>query len=166
MRSLARLHVPALASSPPSRHAEVFTYSHFKEKLASTLPTDECTKLANFFKIPKDQTDAIQSSDKPSENLLHALEEKGILQPYNVQRLRDAFVDLEMDTFCLHLAEIYQKTRGSRFVKEDISDLTASFKVMESKLGMRSDEQEMTDEHSHVRVALCNMSFTTLKDIN
>ncbi|KAJ8018999.1 Serine/threonine-protein kinase/endoribonuclease IRE2 [Holothuria leucospilota] len=129
--------------------AEVFAYSHFKEKLASTLQIDECTKLANFFKIPKDQTDAILSSDKPSENLLHTLEEKGILQPYNVERLRDAFVDLEIYTFCLHLAEIYQKTRGSRFVKEDISDMTASFKVMESKLGMRSDGKEMTDENSH-----------------
>ncbi|KAJ8034833.1 Serine/threonine-protein kinase/endoribonuclease IRE1 [Holothuria leucospilota] len=125
--------------------AEVFTYSHFKEKLASTLQTDECTKLAHFFKISKDQKDAILSSNKPSKNLLHALEEKGILQPYNVERLTDAFVDLEMCTFCLHLAEIYQKTRGSRFVSEDISDLT-SFKVIESKLGMGSDGQEMTDE--------------------
>ncbi|KAJ8034697.1 hypothetical protein HOLleu_21647 [Holothuria leucospilota] len=56
--------------------AEVFTYSHFKEKLTSTLQADECTKLTNFFKIPKDQTDAILSSDKASENLMLALEEK------------------------------------------------------------------------------------------
>ncbi|KAJ8034673.1 Serine/threonine-protein kinase/endoribonuclease IRE2 [Holothuria leucospilota] len=129
--------------------ADVFSYSHFKEKLVSTLKTDECTKLANFFKIPKDQTDAILSSDKPSENLLLALEEKGILQPYNVERLRDAFVDLKVYTFCIYLAEIYQQTRGSRFVNEDTSDLTASFKEMESKLGTRSDRQEMTDENSH-----------------
>ncbi|KAJ8019195.1 Serine/threonine-protein kinase/endoribonuclease IRE2 [Holothuria leucospilota] len=108
--------------------AEVFTYSYFKEKLASTLQTDECKKLANFFKIPKGQTDAILSSDKPSENLLHALEEEGILQPYSVERLRDAFMNLEIYTFCLYLAEIYQKTRGSRFVNKDISDLRASFK--------------------------------------
>ncbi|KAJ8034836.1 hypothetical protein HOLleu_21843 [Holothuria leucospilota] len=111
--------------------AEVFTYSHFKEKMASTLQTDECTKLANFFKIPKDQTDAILSSNKPSENLLHALEEKGILQPYNVERLRDAFVDLAIFTFCLYLTEIYQKTRAQstsygRFLATLSAHLTAS----------------------------------------
>ncbi|KAJ8034672.1 Serine/threonine-protein kinase/endoribonuclease IRE2 [Holothuria leucospilota] len=150
--------------------AEVFTYSHFKEKLASTLQTYECTKLANFFKIPKQQTDAILSSGTPSENLVHALEEKGILQPYNVERLIDAFGDLDIDTFCVYLADIYKKTRGLRFVNENISDLTASFKVMESKLGMRSKRQEMTDENSHSQrwadmILRINSEVETLKSV-
>ncbi|KAJ8034700.1 hypothetical protein HOLleu_21652 [Holothuria leucospilota] len=98
--------------------AEIFTYGHFKEKLAVTLQTDECAKLANFFKIPKDQTDDILSSEKPSENLLLTLEEKGILQPYNDDRLIEAFEELNTNPFCRNIADIFQKTRRHQHISK------------------------------------------------
>ncbi|KAJ8034773.1 hypothetical protein HOLleu_21749 [Holothuria leucospilota] len=119
--------------------AEVFTYNHFKEKLTSILQTDECTKLANFFKIPKDQTDAILSSEKPSVNLLRALEEKDILQSYNVERLIEAFEELTMNPFYRHVAEILMKTRSPEFY-------TKLIKEMEEKMRMaqtRSEDETM-----------------------
>ncbi|KAJ8034674.1 Tight junction protein ZO-1 [Holothuria leucospilota] len=141
------IHFVSYHAYPSLLQAEVFTYSHFKEKIASTLQTDECTKLANFFKIPKDQTDVILSSDKPSENLLYALEEKGILQPYNVERLRDAFVNLEIYTFCLYVAEIYQKTRAQstsygRFLATLSAHLTASIPADLCNFFSISDEKK------------------------
>ncbi|KAJ8018570.1 hypothetical protein HOLleu_43364 [Holothuria leucospilota] len=96
---------------PSLLQAELFTYNHFKEKLASTLQTNECSRLANFFKITRDQTDAMLSSETPSEHLLLALETNSILQPYNVDRLIEALDELRINPFCLHVAEIFRKTR-------------------------------------------------------
>ncbi|KAJ8035135.1 hypothetical protein HOLleu_22263 [Holothuria leucospilota] len=91
--------------------AELFTFSHFKEKLTSTLQTNECIKLANFFNIPKDQTDAIMSSHKPSEHLLLALEANSTLQPNNVDRLIEAFDELRTNPCIRHVTEIFRKTK-------------------------------------------------------
>ncbi|KAJ8018630.1 hypothetical protein HOLleu_43285 [Holothuria leucospilota] len=91
--------------------SEVFTYSHFKKKLASTLRTDECAKLANFFNTHKGQADAILRSDTPSKNLFLELEEKGILQPHDVERLIKALGELTVNPLCCHVAEIFLKTR-------------------------------------------------------
>ncbi|KAJ8035132.1 hypothetical protein HOLleu_22257 [Holothuria leucospilota] len=97
--------------------AEIFTYSLFKEKLESNLKTDECTKLANFFKIPRNQTDAILGSETPSENLLLSLEQKNILQPRDVSKLIEAFDKLRINPFCRHVAEIFRKTRAPSYYK-------------------------------------------------
>ncbi|KAJ8019094.1 hypothetical protein HOLleu_42537 [Holothuria leucospilota] len=111
--------------------AELFTYTHFKEKLASTLQTDECTKLANFFKIPKDQTDAILSSGKPSKHLLLVLEARSILQPNNVGRLIQAFDDLRTNPFCRQVADIFQKTRSPSYYKEVTENLEEEMKTLQ-----------------------------------
>ncbi|KAJ8018396.1 hypothetical protein HOLleu_43635 [Holothuria leucospilota] len=113
-----------------TNRAELFTYTHFKEKLASTLQTDECTKLANFFKIPKDQTDTILSSDKPSKYLLLVLEAKNILQPNNVDRLIQAFDDLRTNPFCRHVADIFQKTRSPSYYEEVTEKLEDEMKTL------------------------------------
>ncbi|KAJ8034696.1 hypothetical protein HOLleu_21646 [Holothuria leucospilota] len=111
--------------------AEIFTYSHFKEKLASSLQTYECTRLANFFEVPKDQADVILSSDKPSTNLLLAFEEKNILQPYNNDRLIEAFAKLRTNPFCCHIAEIFLKTRPSSFFQDVVKKLDEEMKSLQ-----------------------------------
>ncbi|KAJ8034698.1 hypothetical protein HOLleu_21648 [Holothuria leucospilota] len=111
--------------------AEVFTYRLFKQKLASTLQTDECTKLANFFKIPRDETDAILSSETPSENLLLSLAEKRILQPHDVDRLIEAFDELETNPLCRHVAEIFRKTRSPSYNNGIIKKLNEEMKALQ-----------------------------------
>ncbi|KAJ8032710.1 Protein NLRC5 [Holothuria leucospilota] len=91
--------------------AEFFNYDHFKENLALQLQTEECSKLADFFALPKDETDAILQSVKPTEKLLLALENAGVIQPHNVERLTEAFVELEISLSCYTLVDFFQKTR-------------------------------------------------------
>ncbi|KAJ8034787.1 Pre-mRNA-processing factor 40-like A [Holothuria leucospilota] len=91
---------------------------------------NECIKLANFFKIPEDQKDAILSSDKPSEHLLLALEATNILEPNNVYRLIEAFDELKTNPFCRHVAEIFQKTRLLSYYKEVTEKLGEEMKTL------------------------------------
>ncbi|KAJ8034682.1 hypothetical protein HOLleu_21620 [Holothuria leucospilota] len=119
--------------------ADLFTYNHFKKKLASTLQTDECMKLANFFNIPKDQADAILKSDRPPENLFLALEEKRILQPYDVESLIKAFDELTINPFCRHVGDIFLKTRSPEFYIELIKKLEEKISMIQ----MTSEEERM-----------------------
>ncbi|KAJ8035133.1 hypothetical protein HOLleu_22258 [Holothuria leucospilota] len=117
--------------------AELFTYGQFKEKLASTLQTDECRKLTNFFNIPEDQTDAIMSSENPSEHLLLALEANSTLQPNNVDRLIEAFDELRTNPCIRHVTEIFRKTRSPLFYKGVIKKPDEKMKT----LRMTSEEE-------------------------
>ncbi|KAJ8044257.1 hypothetical protein HOLleu_11667 [Holothuria leucospilota] len=91
--------------------ADFFTYNHVKENLASQLQTEECSKLADFFALPKDQTNAILQSVRPTEKLLLALENEGVIQPHNVERLAEAFTELGINLSCYTLIDFFQKTR-------------------------------------------------------
>ncbi|KAJ8018526.1 NACHT, LRR and PYD domains-containing protein 10 [Holothuria leucospilota] len=111
--------------------SEFFSYGHLKENLQSQLPEDDCFKLTQYFALPDDQRDEIFTSDSPTENLLLALEEKGVIQPSNVDRLAEAFTEVEIKSSCSCLIDFYQKTRlqatpYGRFLATLSAHLTAS----------------------------------------
>ncbi|KAJ8034536.1 hypothetical protein HOLleu_21417 [Holothuria leucospilota] len=91
--------------------AELFTYSHFKEKLVSLLQKDDCLKLINHFAVLREQSNEEWGSTTPATALLLALEEKGMIDTSNIDRLADAFASLDIEPSCYHIAEVYQKTR-------------------------------------------------------
>lgn len=91
--------------------AELFSYRKLMEYLASQLLVEDCLKLGIFFNLSKGEIEAIIQSDTPLRDLLLALEEKGVIQPSNVNRLSQAFTELKMNP-CCHVTNIYQKTRS------------------------------------------------------
>ncbi|KAJ8034681.1 Protein NLRC5 [Holothuria leucospilota] len=96
--------------------ADLFSYRHLKEKLASILLKEDCMKLCTFFALSESQKDTIVNNEKPAESLLIALEGKGVLLPNNVHNMIDAFHKLKIDSFCSEIVKIYQNTRE----KEDL----------------------------------------------
>ncbi|KAJ8034799.1 Protein NLRC5 [Holothuria leucospilota] len=94
--------------------AEFLTYHQLKENLASQLQLDDCVSLINYFALPKDQSEAILNSGASTENLLSVLEERGVLQPSYVDRLIEAFMDLNISSSCYHLVDFYKRTRKKR----------------------------------------------------
>ncbi|KAJ8034550.1 NACHT, LRR and PYD domains-containing protein 10 [Holothuria leucospilota] len=111
--------------------AELFTYGHLKEGLASQLQREDCMRLAKFFGLSKDYADALKNGDLPTENIFLTLEEKDIIQQSNVKRLTEAFLELKTKSSCYMLADTYQKTRKqatiySRFLATLSTHLTAS----------------------------------------
>lgn len=92
--------------------ADLFSYCHLKEKLASILSKEDCMKLCTFFALSESQKDKIVNNEKPAESLLIALEGKGVLLPNNVHNMIDAFQKLKIDSFCSEIVKIYQNTRA------------------------------------------------------
>lgn len=101
--------------------AELFTYSHFKEKLVSLLQKDDCLKLINHFAVLREQSNEEWGSTTPATALLLALEEKGMIDTSNIDRLADALASLDIEPSCYHIAEIYQKTRSKCYVQQEVT---------------------------------------------
>lgn len=78
----------------------------------SQLQRDECVRLVNYFALPPTQADAILKSGTPNWRLLLALEERGILQAYNVTRLIEAFHELDFTSSSFFLVDFYGRTRS------------------------------------------------------
>ncbi|KAJ8034449.1 Intersectin-2 [Holothuria leucospilota] len=127
--------------------SEFFSYGHLKENLQSQLQEDDCLKLTEYFALPGDQRDEIFTSDSPTENLLLALEEKGVIQPSNVDRLAEAFTQVEIKSSCSYLIDFYQKTRlqatpYGRFLATLSAHLTASLPADLCRYFHISDEKK------------------------
>ncbi|KAJ8043101.1 NACHT, LRR and PYD domains-containing protein 10 [Holothuria leucospilota] len=88
--------------------ASVFSYSRLKQSLVSRLGRDDCEKLADFFAMGGEELNGILNSNRPASTLLFTLEEKGVMQPSNVDRLEEAFLRLEMSP-SYHAVNMYQK---------------------------------------------------------
>lgn len=73
------------------------------------LQKDDCKRLADHFHLPGDQKDSILMSNKPTTDLLLALEKRDIIYPSNVGRLIDAFVALKMNEAYYKTANSYQE---------------------------------------------------------
>lgn len=83
-----------------------------KESLGLQLKREECVRLAKFFSLSKEVTYIIEKSGTPVEILLLGLEEKGVVQESNVDRLTEALSTLEMGSSYSQVTEFFQKTRG------------------------------------------------------
>ncbi|KAJ8019369.1 Protein NLRC5 [Holothuria leucospilota] len=110
--------------------ASLLSYSCLKENLVSGLGRDDCEKLTDFFAMGREECNTILSSDRPTATLLLALEEKGVIQPSNADRLKEAFLGLKMSSF-YHAVNIYQKLRDQitsydRFLATLSAHLTSS----------------------------------------
>lgn len=67
-------------------------------------------EVGQFFALPKDQTDAVLQSITPTEKLLLALENEGLIQSHNVKRLAEAFTELGIIILsCYILVDFFQK---------------------------------------------------------
>ncbi|KAJ8019339.1 hypothetical protein HOLleu_42125 [Holothuria leucospilota] len=58
-----------------------------------------------------EELNTILSSDRPTATLLLTLEEKGVIQPSNVDRLEEAFLGLKLCPSFYHAVNMYQKLR-------------------------------------------------------
>lgn len=72
----------------------------------------DCEKLTDFFAMNEEELNTILISKRPAATLLLALEEKGVIQPSNVNRLEEAFLALQMSPSLYHAVNMYQKLRG------------------------------------------------------
>ncbi|KAJ8034781.1 hypothetical protein HOLleu_21764 [Holothuria leucospilota] len=59
----------------------------------------------NYFGLPKDQSEVILNSGTSTENLI------SVLQPFSLDRLLDAFKDLNISSSCYHLLDFYKRIR-------------------------------------------------------
>ncbi|KAJ8034173.1 Netrin receptor UNC5D [Holothuria leucospilota] len=109
---------------------KLVTYDTLKQSWQAVLQKDDCKRLMNHFDLPKDQKDVILMSDKPTNDLLLALEERAVIYHSYVSRLIDAFVALQMNETFYHVANIYQEnasaTSYDRFLVTLSAHLTAS----------------------------------------
>ncbi|KAJ8034678.1 Protein NLRC5 [Holothuria leucospilota] len=150
---------------------EFCSYSRLKQNLMSKLQKDVCVKLIKYFALPSHQSDIILRSAAPAENLLLALEETGVLQPANVDRLIEAFSDLTVDSTCLYLVDFYKKTRMQvtsydRFLAALSTHLTASLPGDLCEYFNISDEKKKSIASSQnpgltLLLALDEMGFIT-----
>ncbi|KAJ8039036.1 hypothetical protein HOLleu_16622 [Holothuria leucospilota] len=127
--------------------ASLFTYSRLSESLVSTLERDDCEKLADFFAMGGEVFEGILKSDRPASTLLLALEEKGVIQPSNVDKLEKAFLGLEMSPSFYDAVHLYQKLRDQitsydRFLATLSAHLTSSVLAKLCHDFQVSDEQK------------------------
>lgn len=90
---------------------DIITFGNLKKYLGLQLKREECVRLAEFFSLSKEVAGLTDKSDMPVEILFLALEEKGVLQECNVDRLTQAFQELEMPSSYIQITEFYQRTR-------------------------------------------------------
>lgn len=124
--------------------AELFTYDHLKNHIATNLKTDDFVKLTNFFCLPKHKTDTILCSDAPFENFFCAIEEMCVILPSDVDRLTEAFIELK--TPCGQITEIYQRTRTSSYYKENIKRLREQMNTLhDENLRMKNELDKLVN---------------------
>ncbi|KAJ8023015.1 hypothetical protein HOLleu_38076 [Holothuria leucospilota] len=90
----------------------LFTYDYLKKDLAFLLQGPDITKLLTYFEVSNAKTNHIMLSDSPKEALLQVLEDECIIESSNVERLKEAFKQLQLRS-CFYAVQIYQKTRDS-----------------------------------------------------
>ncbi|KAJ8034535.1 NACHT, LRR and PYD domains-containing protein 10 [Holothuria leucospilota] len=111
----------------PTPQAALFTYELFKEHLVSTLQGDECVNLTDFFHLPKDQANAIVNSSTPTNTLLLALEEKGVVQPFNIA---------QSTLYGRFLAAL-----SGHLTETSVSDLCDTFKIPDAENAIITSDQ-------------------------
>ncbi|PIK37096.1 hypothetical protein BSL78_26066 [Apostichopus japonicus] len=144
--------------------AYILTFRDLKEELSSKLTQTNCEDLGRYFSLPPDQVQNIITSTLYSENFLLALEERGYINPSNVNRLTAALTELKINHTHL-LTETYMKLRDQeteydRFLAGLSAHLTISITV---KL---CDNFEVTDKNKKTVTSSQNPGLSFLQTID
>ncbi|XP_071835191.1 uncharacterized protein [Apostichopus japonicus] len=144
--------------------SEASIFSHLKEELSLKLTQTDCGNLGRYFSLPPDQVQTIISSPLYSDKFLLALEERGYINPSNVNRLTDALTELKINhthlttKTCMELRD--QETEYDTFLAGLSAYLTFS---ITKKL---CDNFEVTDENKNTVISSQNPGLSFLLTID